>query len=463
METECDAPAVFRSLLGLPHPVWLDSARTHPEIGARSIVAADPFLVFHADGDGWHARGEGCADGDGNPWDAFARLLATRVFPGAGDEGAMRPPLAIGFFGYESGRWLDRSPPPRPPPIAAPDLWFGFYDTAIFFDHAARRAWIAADPARADRGSRRRAAALRERIAGGAPPAAREGPFAGRLATRMPRATHARAVRLALDRIRRGDLYQVNLTRAYSGTLDASPADVYLRLRRVNPAPFAGYLDCGEIHVLSSSPECFLSLEGSLAQTRPIKGTRPRTGDEFADRRRAAELESSAKDRAELLMITDLLRNDLGRIAEIGSVRVPRLASMEEYETVFHLVSTIEARLRGGATHLDAIRAAFPGGSITGAPKLQAMQLIAELEPCGRGPYTGSMGWFGAGGRSDFNILIRTVVMREGAAAFHVGGGIVADSTPEAEYAETLSKAEGLLRLWRDRPEEGSTRGRVPP
>lgn len=453
VETECDAPAAFRKLRGLPHLAWLDSARTHPAIGARSVLAADPFLVFRAGRDGWSVRGDARADGGGNPWDVFARLLAARVTPDAGGDGTMRPPLAIGFFGYELGRWLDRSPPPLPPPIETPDCWFGFYDAAVFFDHRAQRAWIAADPARAGCGSTRRAAMLRERIESGAPPAAREGPFAGRLTTRMPRAAHARAVRLALDAIRRGDLYQVNLTRAYAGTLDAAPADAYLRLRQVNPAPFAGFLDGGDIQILSSSPERFLLLNERFAEARPIKGTRPRSGDEVADRRRAEELATSAKDRAELLMITDLLRNDLGRVAETGSVRVPRLASVEEYETVFHLVSTVEARLRNGATHLDALRAAFPGGSITGAPKLQAMRLIAELEPCGRGPYTGSLGWFGAGGRSDFNILIRTVILREGAAAFHVGGGIVADSTPEAEYLETLAKAEGLMRLWKDRPE----------
>jgi para-aminobenzoate synthetase component 1 len=451
-EVAGDAPAAFRRLLGLPHVAWLDSARPHPELGARSILAADPFLVFRADGERWSVRGEAPAEGSGDPWPVLAGLLAAHV-PGAGGDPA-RPPLAIGFFGYESGRWLDRSPAPRPPPVVAPEIWFGFYDAAVFLDHASGRACVAADPARAAKGSLRRAAALRERLAGPSPSASREGPFWGALEPRMDRAAHARAVRRALECIRRGDLYQVNLTRAYAGTLEASPAEAYLRLRRVNPAPFAGFLDCGDAQVLSSSPERFLLLDGRRAQARPIKGTRPRAGEPGADRRAAAELAASAKDRAELLMITDLLRNDLGRVAETGSVRVPRLAEVEEYETVFHLVSTIEARLRAGASALDAVRAAFPGGSITGAPKLQAMKLIAELEPCGRGPYTGAMGWFGAGGRTDLNILIRTVVLREGRASFHVGGGIVADSEPEAEYAETLAKAEGMLRLWRERPSE---------
>lgn len=451
-EVEFDPPGAFRRLLGLPHPAWLDSARAHPDFGGRSVLAADPFLVFRAGEDRWSVRGAERAEGNGDPWPVLAGLLARHVPKGGGGAAGMRPPVAIGFFGYESGRWLDRSPVSRPPPVAAPEIWFGFYDVAVFFDDAAGRAWVAADPARAAEGSLRRGEVLRERLAGMAPSPPRDGPFGGRLEAGMGREAHGRAVRHALECIRRGDLYQVNLTRAFAGTLDAAPADAYLWLRRVNPAPFAGYLDCGEAQVLSSSPERFLLLDGRLAQTRPIKGTRPRTGDPAADRRAVAELEASEKDRAELLMITDLLRNDLGRVAETGSVRVPLLAAVEEYETVFHLVSTVEARLRTGATHLDAVRAAFPGGSITGAPKLQAMKLIAELEPCGRGPYTGSMGWFGAGGRSDFNILIRTVVMREGAASFHVGGGIVADSEPGAEYAETLAKAEGLLRLWRERP-----------
>ncbi|MFZ4694015.1 MAG: aminodeoxychorismate synthase component I [Verrucomicrobiia bacterium] len=451
-EIEFDPPGTFRKLLGLPHPVWLDSARAHPDFGARSVLAADPFLVFRAGEDRWSVRGAECAEGSGDPWPMLAGLL-TRLIPtgGRGVEG-MQPPVAIGFFGYESGRWLDRSPPPKPSPVRAPEIWFGFYDAAIFFDGVAGHAWIAADPSRAAEGSLRRAGALRERLDGAAPSPPCKGPFGGRLEARMGREAHGCAVRHALGCIRRGDLYQVNLARALTGTLDAAPADAYLWLRKVNPAPFAGYLDCGEEQVLSSSPERFLLLDGPFAQARPIKGTRPRVGAAAADRRAAVELEASEKDRAELLMITDLLRNDLGRVAETGSVHVPRLVGVEEYETVFHLVSTVEARLRAEATHLDAVRAAFPGGSITGAPKLQAMKLIAELEPCGRGPYTGSMGWFGAGGRSDFNILIRTLVMREGAASFHVGGGIVADSDPESEYAETLAKAEGLLRLWRERP-----------
>ncbi len=451
-EVEFDSPRAFRKLLGLPHPVWLDSARSHPDFGGRSVLAADPFLVFRAEEERWSVRGAERAEGGGNPWPVLARLLARFIPTDGGGAAGMRPPVAIGFFGYESGRWLDRTPSPKPPLVATPEIWFGFYDAAIFFDHAAGRAWIAADPARAAEGSLRRAGTLRERLDAAASPPLRDGPFGGRIGAGMGREAHGRAVRRALKCIRRGDLYQVNLTRAFAGTLEAAPADAYLWLRRVNPAPFAGYLDCGEAQVLSSSPERFLLLDGSFAQARPIKGTRPRVGDVAADRRASVELEASEKDRAELLMITDLLRNDLGRVAETGSVRVPRLVGVEEYETVFHLVSTVEARLRAGATHLDAVRAAFPGGSITGAPKLQAMELIAELEPCGRGPYTGSMGWFGAGGRSDFNILIRTLVMREGTASFHVGGGIVADSDPESEYAETLAKAEGLLRLWRERP-----------
>ncbi|MCC7518941.1 MAG: aminodeoxychorismate synthase component I [Verrucomicrobiae bacterium] len=453
-EVEFDPPGAFGRLLGLPHSVWLDSARPHPEFGTRSLLAADPFLVFRAEGNGWSLRGEEQAEGTGDPWPVLAHLLARFLPAGAPGGEAMRPPVALGFFGYESGRWLDRSPPLRPPPAAAPDLWFGFYDAAVFYDHAARRARVMADPSRAARGALRRSAALRERLEGAEAPPRREGAFGGRLTPLMGREAHARAVRRALEGIRRGDLYQVNLTRAYSGTLEAAPADAYLRLRKTNPAPFAGWLDCGDVQVLSSSPERFLRLEGRHVQTRPIKGTRLRRGDPTTDLRAAAELAASGKDRAELLMITDLLRNDLGRVAETGSVCVPRLAEIEEYETVFHLVSTIEARLRPGATHLDALRAAFPGGSVTGAPKLQAIKLISEIEPCGRGPYTGAMGWFGAGGRSDFNILIRTLTLREGAATFHVGGGIVAESEPSAEYAETLAKAEGLLRLWRQRPEE---------
>jgi len=266
------------------------------------------------------------------------------------------------------------------------------------------------------------------------------------LRANMTRDDYERAVRRILDYIAAGDVYQINFTQRFEATTSARPALLYHALRTVNPAPFAAYLDCGVGQVLSSSPERFLRIRGREIQTRPIKGTRARTGNEQADQKAARELLMSAKDQAELLMITDLERNDLGRVCVYGSVHVPELVALESYATVLHLVSTVEGRLADGVTAVDAIRACFPGGSITGAPKIRAMEIIDELEPSARGVYTGAIGYLGFNDCSDFNIAIRTMIHQDGKVHFHAGGGIVADSVPALEYEETLHKARGMVQ-----------------
>lgn len=253
-------------------------------------------------------------------------------------------------------------------------------------------------------------------------------------------------VRRAQEYIVAGDLYQVNLAYRFTADFTGSPFALYEALRHHSPAPYAAYLDLGEKQVLSASPESFLRLSGRHARTRPIKGTRPRRADHDADEKSAYDLITSPKELAELLMITDLERNDLGIFSEWGSVIVRELLALERYEQVFHLVSTIESTLRAEVDHAIAFRHCFPGGSITGAPKKRAREIIAELEPGPRGVYTGALGWFGFNEESQFNLAIRTVVTEHGRAHFHVGAGIVADSRPEQEWQETLDKAAGILR-----------------
>ena len=275
--------------------------------------------------------------------------------------------------------------------------------------------------------------------------------------------------------IRSGDIYQVNLSQRLTAELpwwgeapdeparrragvprqargDARPTasrcsgwELYQRLSAASPAPFSAFLDCGEFQIASSSPELFLRLSGAHAQTRPIKGTRPRSADPTRDAQLAYELQTSAKEMAELVMITDLLRNDLGKVCEFGSVQVPELARLERFAQVQHLVSTVEGRLRPDVTHLGALASCFPGGSITGAPKIRAMEIIDELEPIARGPYTGALGYLGFNRESQLSIIIRAALCKDGLAHFNVGAGIVADSNPEAEYEETLDKAAGFL------------------
>jgi para-aminobenzoate synthetase component 1 len=255
-----------------------------------------------------------------------------------------------------------------------------------------------------------------------------------------------RTVEQAQRYIRQGDIYQVNLAQRFEAR-PAGPAwRLFLELGDVAPAPFSAYLDAGDFQIVSTSPEMFLRMSGNHVVTRPIKGTRPRGADPDLDARLTYELQTSPKEMAELVMIIDLLRNDLGRFCEFGSVRVPELVRLERYPQVQHLVSTVEGRLRQGTPHFSAFASAFPGGSVTGAPKIRAMEIIDELEPVNRGPYTGSIGYLGFNRESQLNIAIRTAVVRGDTAWFHAGAGIVADSSPEAEFEETLAKARGILQ-----------------
>lgn len=258
-------------------------------------------------------------------------------------------------------------------------------------------------------------------------------------------AEYCAMVERAKEYIAAGDIYQVCLAHFFEAEWGGSPWEFYRRLREVSPAPHAAFLDLGGISIASASPECFLKLAGRDALTRPIKGTRPRFADPADDRRAARELLTSPKEAAELVMITDLERNDLGQVCDFGSVRVEELLKHERFAQVHHLVSTVRGRLRPGVGHPAALRACFPGGSISGAPKKRALEIIAELEPGRRGIYTGAIGYFGFCGNSEFSIAIRTAEFAGGRARFGAGAGIVADSEPSAEWRETLHKAESIL------------------
>ena len=249
--------------------------------------------------------------------------------------------------------------------------------------------------------------------------------------------------------IRSGDVYQLNLSQRVTAVAPCKPWQFFEALTEMSPAPFSAYMDGGDFQLSSSSPELFLRLSGAQVQTQPIKGTRPRSADPTRDSQLSYQLQTSAKEMAELVMITDLLRNDLGRICEFGSVVVTDLARLERFAQVQHLVSTVAGTLRPGITHLDALAACFPGGSITGAPKVRAMELIDELEPVCRGPYTGALGYLGFNRESQLSILIRTALHKDGQVHFPVGAGIVADSVPEQEYEETIAKARGFLDAFR--------------
>ncbi len=445
-----DPLTAFAPFAGDPVAVFLDSAAEGGGRGRYSYIAADPFRVITA-GDGVKIDGVATA---GDPFELLRREM--RRYPLPAEIGL--PPFqtgAVGILGYELGRHLERLPKPAPNDLGFPDMVMGLYDTIASFDAKERRAWVvASDFSGSAAASRRRpaearAAAMAERILQAPKLADVEWTARGAWRPEMSRSVYEKAVARVIDYIFAGDIFQANLSQRFIGAIPAGldPFMLYRRLRALNPAPFAAYLACGEGGaVVSASPERFLRLgaDGSV-ETRPIKGTRPRGQTPEEDHKFAAGLRASEKDRAENLMIVDLLRNDLSRVCNLGSVRVTDLFNLESFANVHHLVSEVRGRLAPGRGAVDLLAATFPGGSVTGAPKIRAMEIIAELEPARRGPYCGSIAWLGFDGTMESNIVIRTMTLKNGTAVAQAGGGIVADSDPAAEYDETITKIRALL------------------
>jgi para-aminobenzoate synthetase component 1 len=445
------------ALARLPAPVWLDSAAPGPRQGRWSYVAADPFLLL-ASKDGRITLDDRAFTGD--PFSLVARLL--QRFPL--DHDPALPPFqtgAIGYFGYDLCHHLEHLPVPESDDMRFPDLVLGFYDTILAFDLLERRAWVltsgfpeTSPEARMARRRARSEALLRRLEHAAALPPPPPGPDEVEIRTNVSRARHEASVRRTIDYILAGDIFQANIAQRFTAELPAalSPLDLYRRLRARNPAPFAAFLDFGEVVIASASPERFLKLADGKVETRPIKGTRPRGATPEADAAEARALEASEKDRAENVMIVDLLRNDLSRVCRDHTVLTPEICKLESFATVHHLVSTVTGELKDGATAVDLLKATFPGGSITGAPKIRAMEIIAELEPTRRGPYCGAIGWLGFDGDMDTSIAIRTYAIKGRTVTFQAGGGIVADSDPAAEYEETLAKARALVQALRGGP-----------
>ena len=458
-----DGPeALYARLENLPGLVILDSgmepraACRYPS-GRWCFAAFDPFALLECrvDGlrlfDGPHVRRL-----EADPFLALQEILAAYAMPpGAGP--APLPAGGIGFLAYGLREFVEPLPS-RADDLELPLVYVGFYDAVFALDRREGVLYLtstglpARGRARHVRAGRRmrllldlvrkeRSASRANGITGGA--------GSGTVRSSFTHRDYLKAVRRVQEYIAAGDVYQVNLAQRFSLRWTGSGYDLFSRLRCTNPAPFGALIHGPDFAVVSASPERFLHLDprSGVVHTRPIKGTRPRGADAADDARLARELAASVKDRAEHVMIVDLERNDLSRVAARASVRVPELLVLEPFPTVWHLVSTVEAKLRPGTGVAALLRAVFPGGSITGAPKIRAMQIIEELEPVPRGVYTGAIGYFSFDGHLDLNIAIRTVVLKDGRAWFHAGGGIVADSDPEAEYQETLDKARGLFNV----------------
>jgi para-aminobenzoate synthetase component 1 len=448
-------------LAGLPYRLFLDSASTTTRLGRYSFLTADPIDVIER-------KGSSAALDD-----VRARLASFPTEPIAG-----LPPFqggAAGYVAYDWGLTLERLPAPRYDDLALPDVVLGIYDWVLAWDHVASRAWLIStgmpettSAARAARAAER-AKSVHERLRVGpvisasataaADRVSLDGAFAPshlveggwwsspfELRSSFTHRDYLAAVQRVRDYIFAGDIFQANLSQRFEAPLRGSAWDFYSRLRRTNAAPFAAFLETPDTSVISASPERFLHVTRSgFVETRPIKGTRPRGLGPEHDAALGQALAESPKDRAENLMIVDLMRNDLSRVCAPGTVRVSELFSLERYATVHHLVSTVVGQLEPGYDALHLLRAAFPGGSITGAPKLRAMEIIAELEPSQRSVYCGSIGYFSLTGDLDTSIAIRTAIVRDGRVYFSAGGGIVADSDPEQEYRETLDKARALI------------------
>lgn len=458
IRTPEDAPEVFEAFRDRPFSFFLDSGMDPSRLGRYSFIGSDPFLVLRSRGTEISLHREnGTETRRGTPFDVIRELLSVYTLEGC-PEGIPVVGGAVGYFGYDLCHFIERLPATAIDDLDCPECYLAFYDVVCAFDHVTGKKYLVSTgfPQLTEARRRRRAAErlkeVRDRISRWPPrqdyDAVSSAPAEENILLRsnFSRTEYLRAVAAAREYICAGDIFQVNLSQRFDAGLSVPPYDLYRRLRCINPAPFAAYLGFDDLFVISASPERFLRVRGDWVETRPIKGTRPRGKSRAEDSALAGELLSSAKDRAENVMIVDLERNDIGRVCRYGTVRVTELAALETFPTVFHLTSTVQGRLSEDKDRIDLLKACFPGGSITGAPKVRAMEIIDELEPTRRGVYTGSIGYLSFNGEMDLNIVIRTILVKAGRACFQVGGGIVFDSEQEAEYEETLDKAKALVQ-----------------
>jgi para-aminobenzoate synthetase component 1 len=426
---QTDAARYYAALADLPWAVWLDSCG----MARYDILTAAPLHTLLLD--------EEVAT-PGDPFALLRNLLGERVAPIADVPFAGG---ALGYWSYDLARWMMTLPDIADAAEQLPDLAVGIYDWALVLDHQQHKARLVSQQRFS--GTAELLPQILHRLQALPAPPFDSFRVYGQITSNFTPYSYAAAFLKVQDYLQSGDCYQINLSQRFSAKAEGDAFGAYIRLRGLNPAPYSAFLNLPQTRILCSSPERFISVQGGRVETRPIKGTRPRSSDEGQDRRLADELRNHPKDRAENLMIVDLLRSDLGKSCKPGSVRAPKLFEVESFANVHHLVSTVEGQLAEGRDALDVLRDCFPGGSVTGAPKLRAMQIIEQLEPCRRGVYCGAIGYVGFDGNMDTNIAIRTLVYSGKEIRCWAGGGIVADSDMAAEYQETLDKAAAMLKL----------------
>lgn len=425
-----------------------ESLESHGGRGRYSFIGSRPRAVFQARGDRLTLRTEyGDAEWRGDPLAELGRLLPHQVDA---------PPVApfcggaVGYLAYDTVRWCERIPDANPDTLGAPDAYFLFPGEVICFDHHDQLAHVMLFY---DEGHDARLEQIREAIREcpaqdvAAPPPP-ESAWAGtvNLTPNMTPADFAHSVERAREYILAGDIFQVVLSQRFDFDVTQPPLRLYKALRQTNPSPYMYFLRLGDMHIVGSSPEILVSRVGRKVVTRPLAGTRPRGATPEEDAALAAELQADEKERAEHVMLVDLGRNDLGRVCEYGSVDLTEMLAIERHSKVMHLVSNVEGWLRDGLDAIDVYRAVFPAGTLSGAPKVRAMEIIDELEPSRRGVFGGAIGYFSLLGDLDLCIAIRTMVLRGDRGTIQVGAGIVADSVPEREFDETVNKARGVVR-----------------
>lgn len=423
----------------------LDSAISEKKLGRYSFVSSNPFKILKY------------KDSEVNPLEKLRAELGKYKIK----NDTQLPFIggAVGYLSYDLGNYIEKLPKSVVDDIKSPDLYFGLYDWVIVIDHLMNKTFIATPEINV-----RDEEQMVEDVCKIINDAQNNGldrlcyeqktfPKV-KLESNFKKKEYINAIEKIRNYIKNGDIYQANMTQRFHGKVSMSSFELYRDLRRISPAPFGAFLNFEDVHILSNSPERFIKVSDDFIQTRPIKGTRPRGKNEEEDLLLKDELSNSEKDKAELLMIVDLERNDIGRVSKIGTVKVPELFKLEEYSNVHHLVSTVIGEIDKDKDIVDVINATFPGGSITGAPKIRAMEIIDELEPTARNVYTGSVGYIGFDSNVDFNIAIRTIIKKEDDVFFQVGGGITWDSNPEDEYEETLHKAKSIMNAIRGYYEE---------
>lgn len=454
-----DSARLFARIAHRPWAVFLDSgqqldSRTGvpgSQYGHYDILTADPFITFTGNDSVTKVCENGqCHESAHDPFQLIKQVLerfkvAESDLPFTGG--------ALGYFAYDLGRRLEQLPAKAIAENAVPSMQVGIYDWVVVVDHRQQKSWLVSNGLHAaTREQWQQLCALFESPLEDA--ASADFYVTSEIQTNMDKAAYGAAFHQIQHYIQEGDCYQVNLAQRFSARAEGDGWVAYQKLREISPAPFMAYMNYGDFEVLSGSPERFLQVKHGRVETRPIKGTRPRADNAEQDAQHAADLQSSTKDRAENLMIVDLLRNDIGKNCRIGSVKADRLFQLQSFANVHHLVSIVSGELSADKSALDLLKGCFPGGSITGAPKLRSMEIIEELEPHRRGVYCGAIGYIGFDGNMDTNIAIRTAVYVHhdhdgGNLSFYAGGGIVADSDPEKEYSETLDKASSILKVMR--------------